>query len=91
MSNTATISIKVDPRLKAEVSAFAKQLGVSLTTYISETLESSIKKKIGRNSSEIPRPEVAERWRQQDKDMKEGKNVSQIFTNADDFLKDLME
>lgn len=79
MSN-AVISIKVDPQLKQQASDIAKHLGIPLATYLKMALHTLVREKtVHASLSEIPLPKVSKRWKKQQKDVQQGKNISPPF------------
>lgn len=71
--NTATIQIRTDLELKNAATAFANQLGLSLSSLVKSLLKDAIKSKsVTLNSEETPSPRLIKSIKQAKKDYENG-------------------
>ncbi|MEK7570720.1 MAG: hypothetical protein AAB553_00465 [Patescibacteria group bacterium] len=85
--NTASISIKTEPKIKAQVQEIANELGISMTGLISSYLAQLVKNKsLVKKLSENPTPYLLESIKIARRERKTGK-ASPIFTQAEDAIK----
>lgn len=79
------INIKTDKALKEQAKRVAYELGISLSAVVNESLRQMVKNREVRFSA-IPRmtPELEVLLSKVEKDIKKGKNISPVFTSAED-------
>ena len=86
----AVISIKIDPQLKKEAVSIAGDLGIPLATYLKMALKKLVReKKVSMELSTTPNPKNTVKWKSQLQDVDNKKNLSESFSNIEDFRKDL--
>jgi len=83
--NTAVINVKVNPALKAEVQALAKDLGLSLSSLINAYLKHLVRTKtVIFSTSEEPTDYLLQILKKSKNDIRAGRVVS--FKNANEAL-----
>ena len=83
--NTAVINVKVNPTLKAEVQALAKDLGLSLSSLINAYLKHLVRTKtVIFSTSEEPNDYLLQILKKSKNDIRAGRVVS--FKNANEAL-----
>lgn len=86
----SVINIKADKDVKEKAMAIAAEIGVSLSTIINALLHKFIREKqVTLTASYKPSKKLEKILRKADKDIKSGKNLSKIYTDADGFIADL--
>ncbi|TSC93780.1 MAG: Uncharacterized protein CEN91_121 [Candidatus Berkelbacteria bacterium Licking1014_85] len=88
------LSIKTDPRVKEQAKELAHELGLSLSALITAQLKQAIRtKSITLSTPDFtPTPYLENILRKADKDIKAGKNLSPVISNAkelDDYFNSL--
>lgn len=92
MNTKTMITIKTDKIIKLKAQKTAEELGFSLGTLVNAFLKQFVRTQQISFSTEsfVPNKKTAARLRQATKDFEAGKNISKVFTSADDLVKDLL-
>lgn len=81
------LNIKVDKEVKDKAFEVARDMGVPLSTLTNAFLKKLIKERSMTLTAPLrPSKELEKILRKADKDIKEGKNLSPVFTDADSAL-----
>ena len=83
------MTLKTDKTLKAQAQKIAKQMGFSLGTLINAFIRQFVREKkiaFSAHREEKLRPEIELLLEEMDRDLKEGKNISPVFDNAEDAI-----
>lgn len=93
MSDTSTIHVPLEPTIRKQFAAQAKQLGFdSAQAYLRVLIKAAVDgRRIDLDVEEWGQPsdEAAARLNKAAEDAKKGTNLSGPFNNVDDFMKDL--
>lgn len=80
------ITIKTDPKVKAEVQKVARELGLPLSTMVNGFFRQVVReKRVVFEVGLTPNKKTAKRLMQIERDIAEGKNLSPIFNNTKEF------
>ena len=83
--NTAIINVKIDPDTKAQLKAFASQVGLPVSALLNSQIKQMLRTgKVEFSTNLEPTPYLEKILREVDNDIKTGKNLSPIFDNVDD-------
>jgi addiction module RelB/DinJ family antitoxin len=86
-TNTTVISVKTDQKTKREAQKVAGELGIPLSTVLNAYLRQFVREREVRVSVEPTfLPEKAREFKQLLKDVREGKNLSPVFSNMSEAL-----
>lgn len=84
------LNIKTNKELKAQAQSVAEEFGIPLTTVINSFLKQMVRtRKIVLDLDEPVNPLLIKEWEKMSKEARGGKNVSKVFTNAEDLFKHL--
>lgn len=84
------LHVKTDKEVKEQAQALAEHLGIPLSLVVNASLKEFVKtgEFTVRREPQL-KPAVAKRLEKSIKEAREGKGLSPVFTNAEDFLKSL--
>ena len=88
--NTAIINVKIDPETKAQLKAFASQVGLPVSALLNAQIKQMLRTgKVEFSAALEPTPYLENILREVDNDIKTGKNLSPVFDNVDDMFNHL--
>lgn len=90
--NKTVINIKADKKVKTRAQKIAKELGVPLSTVINAYLKEFIRnREVCLSLEPRLRPEIEKILLKASEDFKKGKNISPVFSSAEEAIKYLNE
>jgi len=79
------LTVKTDVDVKRDAQKLAKEMGVPLSTIVNAQLKQFVRdRRLEMSAPLIPRPRLIRAIRQARKDILEGKNMSPVFSTADE-------